>query len=450
MKKRRYKVRTWKSLLAVIIITLTSQNSLSQFKIHSTTNGEIMIVENTGNVGILTSAPTANLHVQGTFRLTGGLYDGTNALGTSGQILQTTGSMVQWVDAVPAGDTDWVEAGGNVYRENGNVGIGLIDPDHKLTVIGDSRFGGIAFFDKECYNGPIISDFPAIFSGRDCGYEGPLAPGNLNIQSGSTGGIQFRTTDALGNPNETHMTISGGTVSLSNETDFHAYTLEALGHGPVTIGRPQSTSPLFIVRNDRGVPSISFRGSYNACMQDQDYASLDFYDIHTFPGDVGPRSLAKMRVIAKENHGANNHGTSIAFMTRETNGGDLEHVLWLDADGNVGVGTTTPQGKLDVNGSIYQRGSQLHADYVFQDEYDLETIEEHAEFMWTKKHLPAVPARQIDAEGREVIEVGSHQRGILEELEKSHIYIEELHTRLKSTEKIISELQKQVAALVQH
>jgi len=96
-------------------------------------------------------------------------------------------------------------------------------------------------------------------------------------------------------------------------------------------------------------------------------------------------------------------------------------------DGKLGVGTTAPQGKLDVNGAIYQRGGVLHADYVFQDDYRLESILEHAEFMWREKHLPAVPAAQTDEKGHEIVEVGRHQRGILEELEKAHIYIGQLH-----------------------
>ena len=37
--------------------------------------------------------------------------------------------------------------------------------------------------------------------------------------------------------------------------------------------------------------------------------------------------------------------------------------------------------------SIYQRGSELHADYVFEDGYELESIEEHARHMWQAKHL---------------------------------------------------------------
>ena len=64
----------------------------------------------------------------------------------------------------------------------------------------------------------------------------------------------------------------------------------------------------------------------------------------------------------------------------------------------VGIGTTNPQGNsgvssLDVNGSIFQRGSQLHADYVFAPGYDLESIAEHAAEMWRDHHLPAVPGR---------------------------------------------------------
>jgi hypothetical protein len=102
--------------------------------------------------------------------------------------------------------------------------------------------------------------------------------------------------------------------------------------------------------------------------------------------------------------------------------------------GNVGIGTKSPNGKLDVNGSIYQRGSELHADYVFEQDYELESIDEHSEFMWKEKHLPAIPKARIDDNGQEIVEVGSHRKGIVEELEKAHIYIEQLHERLKTLE----------------
>ena len=103
----------------------------------------------------------------------------------------------------------------------------------------------------------------------------------------------------------------------------------------------------------------------------------------------------------------------------------------------VGIGTTNPHpdAQLDVDGPIFQRGGRLHADYVFQPGYRLEPIGEHADSMWGQQHLPAVPPVETDEQGKEIVEVGRHQRGILEELEKAHIYIQWLHERLEKLER---------------
>ena len=101
-----------------------------------------------------------------------------------------------------------------------------------------------------------------------------------------------------------------------------------------------------------------------------------------------------------------------------------------------------------MNGTIYQRGGVLHADYVFEDDYQLESIEEHSKFMWREQHLPAIAPLKTDKEGRETVEYGSRMRGILEELEKAHIYIEQLHNQNKSLEAQLREVQQVVAELV--
>lgn len=65
----------------------------------------------------------------------------------------------------------------------------------------------------------------------------------------------------------------------------------------------------------------------------------------------------------------------------------------------------------------------MHADYVFEPDYHLEWIEEHAEFMWKNKHPKATPKVKVDENGCEIVEVGSHRRGIVEELEKgAHLH----------------------------
>ena len=133
-------------------------------------------------------------------------------------------------------------------------------------------------------------------------------------------------------------------------------------------------------------------------------------------------------------NGPNDGNFFILDYGQATGGGTYNNVFSIDNEGNVGIGTDTPAGKLDVNGSIYQRGGVLHSDYVFKEGYKLETIEDHAKYMWENKHLTSVPKATTDNHGDEVVEIGSQRRGILEELEKAHIYIEQLNKRLKRLE----------------
>jgi len=110
--------------------------------------------------------------------------------------------------------------------------------------------------------------------------------------------------------------------------------------------------------------------------------------------------------------------------------------------GKVGIGTQNPAGKLDVNGSIVQRGGVLHADYVFESDYQLESIEDHAAYMWGNKHLPAVGKATYDEEGTPVMEIGARSQGMLEELEKAHIYIEELNQKINQLSEAVAAQQQ--------
>lgn len=73
------------------------------------------------------------------------------------------------------------------------------------------------------------------------------------------------------------------------------------------------------------------------------------------------------------------------------------------------------------------------ADYVFDDEYNLESIDEHARFMFKNKHLPALDSIKTflrsDSERR--------REQIVEELEKAHIYIYELKKEIQELKKKI-------------
>lgn len=65
-----------------------------------------------GNIGIGTTSPYAKFSVSGDMAITGGIYDSTASLGTSGQVLQSTGSVVQWVTP---GTSIWTNTGDAIY-----------------------------------------------------------------------------------------------------------------------------------------------------------------------------------------------------------------------------------------------------------------------------------------------------------------------------------------------
>lgn len=81
-----------------------------------------------------------------------------------------------------------------------------------------------------------------------------------------------------------------------------------------------------------------------------------------------------------------------------------------------------------INGYDFCNTSNV-PDYVFHNTYKLESIEEHSEFMFSKKHLPAVKSARYIKNTNDL-----KKEVILEELEKAHIYIHQVNERLKILE----------------
>ncbi|MEM8484848.1 MAG: ABC transporter C-terminal domain-containing protein [Bacteroidota bacterium] len=120
---------------------------------------------------------------------------------------------------------------------------------------------------------------------------------------------------------------------------------------------------------------------------------------------------------------------------------------------NVGIGMTNPGETLDVAGNIRSFGGDVITavgsfiagsrelrvpDYVFSESYQLESIEAHAAFMWSEGHLPAVTSEKALKEN-DLYDMAERREQILEELEKAHIYIEQLNNRIKTLEKRLAD-----------
>jgi hypothetical protein len=103
-----------------------------------------------------------------------------------------------------------------------------------------------------------------------------------------------------------------------------------------------------------------------------------------------------------------------------------------------------PNGNLIIGGEIVTAGScSGGCDLVFHEDYKLESIEDHAAQMWANSHLPGVGPTK---EG-EPFNLTRKTAGVLNELEKAHIYIAQLHARLKSKERQIEEVMARLEKL---
>lgn len=117
------------------------------------------------------------------------------------------------------------------------------------------------------------------------------------------------------------------------------------------------------------------------------------------------------------------NGTNGAFTITEA-GGTSPLEVNTGAAANTLVVTTAG---VEVTGTLKVNGTTMTVpDDVFEPTYELLPIARQGESMLTHKHLPAVGRAQYDDQGRAVIDLGQNQMGMLEELEKAHLYIQQL------------------------
>ncbi len=104
--------------------------------------------------------------------------------------------------------------------------------------------------------------------------------------------------------------------------------------------------------------------------------------------------------------------------------------------GNVGIGTTDPENKLDVNGTI--RATEVKvatgwADFVFESDYNLNSLEEVNTYIQQNGHLPEIPtAKEVEENG---ISLGEMNAKLLQKIEELTLYTIEQEKRIKELEK---------------
>ena len=149
--------------------------------------------------------------------------------------------------------------------------------------------------------------------------------------------------------------------------------------------------------------------------------------------------------VFHEGGGLNSYAAYFEKLDTVTSSGPITPVVYINNRTNAsglkvmqvygGVAGDFINGDVKVTGgSFIDDGTPLNVpDYVFDETYNIESIEAHAKYMWREKHLPAVSSAKVINAGS--YNMAERREQILEELEKAHVYIEQLNNRLKSLEK---------------
>jgi hypothetical protein len=112
--------------------------------------------------------------------------------------------------------------------------------------------------------------------------------------------------------------------------------------------------------------------------------------------------------------------------------GDPVDAVFVDDEGNVGIGTTNPGiYKLAVNGKIKTKEVVVEltgwSDFVFKDHYALMPLWQLERYIANNKHLPQIPSAEEVAE--KGVSVGDMQSRLLQKIEELTLYVIKLEQK---------------------
>lgn len=292
------------------------------------------------------------------------------------------------------------------------LGVGTCNPDKPLHIVGESKFSHPLYTNHYMLLQPTNDDISFISS---------IAHFRFNkIVYGNNGFVSPRNTNlTLKTDTFTRMTIlnSNGYVGIGTNNPQEMLHVNGYIRGHAQNGE-------VIVRTNSGYTQIGASNSgYSHFFTDM--PGFYFNVLLTVNG-------GKFRSASGQNLYLNTFST-----TRMT---------ILSSNGNVGIGNETPAYKLDVAGEIHSDSIQSDiikagaifvqplsgADYVFDETYNLRSLDDVKENIVENKHLPEIQSAEEMLENG--ISIDRFQIQLLQKIEELTLYIIRQEERIKELE----------------
>jgi len=348
----------------------------------------------------------------------------------------------------------------NVFPENGKVGIGTINPDYPFELNSNKGGGGMfsllnttgneasisyRISNKNINTGWVVGNYQDdyfIYSYTKGSQTVTFKPnGNVGIgitnpieklhlegsllldvynTEGAENGIFFR--QGFNNANKYNLSIltydhqNGGVspdgltlagfdgISFSTGSNDRNERMRIHYNGNVGIGTTTPNAKLEVIGNGINALRLCLSGDINDRTNDSPWYGI---------GLTNYTSLS-LEGIRKTVQLAGYYGLLL-----KTGGG----LFAMHQNGNVGIGTDTPDYKLDVLGTIRAQELKVDmqgADFVFEEDYQLRPIEEVESFVKENKHLPEIaPAKEMQENG---VNQSEMNQKLLQKIEELTLY----------------------------
>lgn len=277
-------------------------------------------------------------------------------------------------------ECEWVELGGEISYNGGNVGIGTINPVEKLDVVGNIYLG----------NG--TNDTMLRLGGND--YEWQVKKdyadsGKFKIKY-LQGNLEALVIDRVGN-------VGIGATEPRAKLEVNSSSVQGV-----------------IINNTSGVGGFM-----------------------TFQSSGTDQALLGAGATLFTNSGAGiRTGVGVPFSVSTNDSGVPSMVV--NTNGNVGIGITNPGSyyKLNIWGKVRAHEIVVNtsgADFVFEDDYELMSLDALEKSIEEKGHLPGIPsAEEIVKNG---MSIGEMQTKLLQKVEELTLYVIDQNKKIATLQK---------------